>query len=109
MSIEKNWTPGPWSIEQDDGRLSILAPAPHNLVYVIAERIGGQVRPDANGRFTDRSEVNANASLLLAAPDLYEALLDVCTSNDEVAHPQWKGSPNEIAARAALAKARGAQ
>lgn len=96
------WTPGPWWIERDGKDLAIHANAPHGLVYVIAERIGGQVRPAASGKFTDRSEVESNAALLLAARELYVALEGVLRVAD-------RATEEFDTARAALAKARGAQ
>lgn len=71
---ETKHTQSKWSIERDIfGRIDIVAPASNGLTYVIAQDIGGEVRKDAKGQWTDRSEVEANARLLLAAPGLLAA------------------------------------
>ena len=63
-------TPGPWLIDNDDGDLSIYVPSENGLRYVIARDIGGEVYKDAFGKFTDYSTVDANASMIAAAPRL---------------------------------------
>jgi len=53
-------------------------------------------------------ESRANAHLIAAAPDLYEALTDLVKLIDEVA-PSYADSTVVFAARAALSKAEGQQ
>ena len=94
-------TPGPWRSRnrlgsgnwKDERSIGV-----ESFEWIIA---------DVCGDIDHTDEARANARLIAAAPDLLQALIDVCASNDEVAHPQWKGSPDEVAARAAIAKARG--
>lgn len=70
-------TPGPWVVEVNNwGETSVKSANDEDLQeypieYYIAERIGGHVRGED---FTDFSEVQANARLMAAAPDLLEAL-----------------------------------
>lgn len=100
-------TAGPWIIV-DEGFLGIeihsanardLADAP--MHYAIARDIGGRRHGD---HFDDYREVDANARLIAAAPDLLEAL--------ERAVDRLEGaglfySEAAIRARAAIAKATG--
>ena len=91
MSNETKWTPGPWHVPKARGYAH--GPVDKNDVPVVTWT--GMARPrQENGM--------ANAHLVAAAPDLYEALeamLDECV-DDEFA-------PHVMDARAALAKARG--
>lgn len=69
-------TPGPWKLINDKfGDYSIQVPAGRGTVYVIADNIGGQVYVDSEGKFTDYSTVEANASLIAAAPGLLALLV----------------------------------
>lgn len=68
-------TAGPWVVHEGDeidvrsANPADLAQAP--IYYCIAENIGGHVYGE---NFDDYSEVEANARLIAAAPDLLEAL-----------------------------------
>ena len=97
------WTPGPWKVapefSQDHGQFSIGGPDGHEIAAVTAW-IGAE-----------RLEATANAHLIATAPDLYAALCRVC---NELEMPGERGVLHDVpaaleAARAALAKARGAQ
>lgn len=101
-------TPGPWVAIRHDGFCDTewrIKPAPPIKGSTVGFAPHAVVKGDV--RIVNETEKQANARLIAAAPELLEALIDLCNSNDEVAHPQWKGSPDEIAARAAIAKARG--
>jgi hypothetical protein len=99
---ESKHTQSKWSIERDwFGRISIIAPAPNGLTFIVAQDIGGEIRKDAQGRWTDQTEVEANARLLCAAPDLLAVLqrlwMEAELTDDE-----------QEAVKAVLAKAQGA-
>lgn len=88
MSTTKH-TPGPWRVESGP--------------YYRAIRVDGEVIADV--RQIGRSFNESNARLLAAAPDLLEALeglLAVVEQNDLPL-----SDPERIAARAAIAKAKG--
>ena len=92
-----NWTPGPWEVQRDSG-LRIYITQPNDA----KNRVPGyyaEVR-----RFTpNANQVEANAKLIAAAPDLYDALELLVDTNDSGGWP----SAAIVIARAALAKARG--
>lgn len=92
------YTPGPWLFEDNrDGTFSVWTRQPHigTLVTVHDE--------DMNGAYP----VEANAKLIAAAPDLFEALSEFLelyeTDEGCIELPQY------CAATAAIAKARGDQ
>lgn len=106
-------TQGPWVVHEGDeidvrsANPADLAQAP--IYYCIAENIGGHVHGE---NFDDYSEVEANARLIAAAPELLEALegmIEVYGSEGDVdGLPKHEVELNLIAfARAAIAKARG--
>ena len=93
----KRWTPAPWRLFNKNGTVAVIAdakPAPHNEVI-------SWTGFDAS----DFQKQNvANARLIAAAPELYEAL--------EAVAPYFAGEhaydhPHCAQLRAALAKARG--
>jgi hypothetical protein len=93
-----NYTPGEWYVYK-----------PHNAIAGIESRAGvsvvvwGTSDDDAGVRGTTNEEALANARLMSAAPDLYEAL-------QEIINTEWIGGKGGfVRARAALAKARGEQ
>jgi len=90
-----NWTPGPWKI---GSRYT------ENGVY---DKAGNLIaNTHSSHRNFDRenqiAEQNANAHLIAAAPDMYEALEDIIGDTEFGCH-----RASYIKARAALAKARG--
>lgn len=91
-------TPGPWQIRGEADDITIFVPIAHGLCFEIAQSIGGQVR---GKKFDDFKEVEANARLIAAAPDLLEALHDLLCN---VADP-----PARKRARIAIEKATGAK
>ena len=88
------WTPGPWawhSRKHDDGR---------NDGSVLADVESGRARCICKAPQHEKgNQWEANANLIAAAPDLYEALADLVYAHE--------GQPGWGAARGALAKARG--
>ncbi|WP_213881255.1 hypothetical protein [Pseudomonas sp. dw_358] len=70
-------TPGPWVVEVDTwGTTSVKSANEEDLQewpieYFLAEKIGGHIYGEDFGDF---SEVQANAKLIAAAPDLLAAL-----------------------------------
>ncbi|MEQ3644793.1 MAG: hypothetical protein ABNH17_05460 [Paracoccus sp. (in: a-proteobacteria)] len=102
---ERKWTPGPWAIDFS----SIISKAdalPAGRVHGYG--CGNDFVADLNDgeyhEYTDRDEQDANAHLIAAAPDLYEAL-------DKV-NRWFNGAETEIGmilreANVALKKARG--
>lgn len=91
MTTETKWTPGPWKLK---GAGSIMG-ADDVLVATTGYRV-------AVGSDEDES----SARLIAAAPELYEALDAITHWNDRDGHvdASWWN-----AARAALARARGAK
>jgi hypothetical protein len=83
---EKKWTPGPWA----DIQGYVTCRGGYNVATV-----------KSHGTY----EGKANANLIAAAPDLYEALESLI---DAMQHPETDFLCDEIGiARSALAKARG--
>lgn len=97
------FTPGPWKIFDGWGS-SKFAP-------VVVDCI-----PDADGKFvgncichvaTTNEDAEANANLIAAAPDMYEALEDALrTCEQDMQHILDNGRLRDVL-RAALAKAKG--
>lgn len=85
---EKKWTPGPWVtvrfVDDDDD------------IFTIGHKRGGIARMILHSQ-KQKDDAAANARLIAAAPELYEALYGLMHGHD--------GSIE--AAQAALAKARG--
>lgn len=103
MSQNKH-TPGPWIVEQYQGETNVISncdrdrkDADVGVVFVLAGRIGGKIHGE---NFDDLSEIQANAHLIAAAPDLLEALEAVIKVAD-------RNTAVFNRAKAATAKARG--
>jgi len=107
---DTKFTPGPWwaAIGKDQpvpyyrGLVSVLSSDPH--ISICTGETG-----DQSGRTCGRDEWEANASLIAAAPDLYEALehaLTITLEHHETTASQRSWNVAEMI-RAALAKARG--
>lgn len=109
-------TKGPWVLNYDeyDGKVSVRSGnardlADYPLYYEVVRSVGGRVH---GANFDDYSEVEANARLIAAAPDLLEALEDLESDiagrfdmEDPSTNPGIKFAIE--AARAAIAKATG--
>ena len=98
--METKWTKGPWCVEdpETDERpgwswISAVVPGWYGLAEVVT-RMDGDTEDSPVGR--------ANANLIAAAPDLYEALCETL----EIARRNEAGDYVQRA-EAALAKARG--
>jgi hypothetical protein len=89
MSDETKWTPGPWEMG--------WMPADEQCRHTVETADRGQV-------IATKIRSVADAQILAAAPDLYEALAEIVRVLDSLGGVQ---SSRVIAARAALAKARG--
>ena len=91
----ENWTPGPW----------VVGTAPPNGEQTIGAR-GMMVALATRGEMLPPEETLANARLIAAAPELYEALKTACVNALELGHCVGYDCPNCSAGRA-LKKARG--
>lgn len=95
------WTPGPWR------RHEYHAVVGHDGRMVRLSRFAL-----ATGYVPDSDDCYANDHLCLAAPDLYEALEELCINAEGAGYYDGEGQRHPVyvetaAARAALAKARG--
>ena len=91
MSKEPKWTPGPWVLV-GDSRTIIESESGDGIIGINSQSMSWLEIDDAN------------AHLIAAAPELYDALLyvlSVCPAIDYI------GEEARAEARAALAKARG--
>lgn len=103
MSDRPKWTPGPWHVGAQNDALYVLDAAPSPAPYdgPLPREYGPNVVATPNWR---SEEYHANAHLISAAPELYEALERLL----EDAFLDISGEPIDTAyAYAALAKARG--
>ena len=94
MTDQPKWTPGPWRVLNDEAIK--VASSDGSLATVTHIHLRGR---------RDTSEVEANANLIAAAPDLYAALADLLDREGDDTLDSVKAK--WAAARAALAKARG--
>lgn len=108
-----DWTPGPWAVVDGAQEGSIAEEV--CVVYCCGSYPFGSARVITlqaailDARYRERRQ--ANARLIAAAPDLYEALAE-CLEGIELCTPDApEPMPDSIIgkARAALAKARGEQ
>lgn len=106
------WTPGPWEVCNSvdiypvgdfDARYFIADCDPENAPI---ETLNSGENPDTDMTY---QQVKANARLIAAAPELYEALEALSTFSGSFADPDDRERLNDMmaAGRAALAKARG--
>jgi hypothetical protein len=93
--MEKKWTPGPWKVLNDQ----IKTPAGITL------RVSGVALPC--GYVPQEDESYANAHLIAAAPELYEALEEIFFDGQDYAQRSGKYVSWLKKAEAALIKARG--
>ena len=117
MSNEQKWTPGPWEIINDGDIFAPLGGDSGDGVRADSSDGWQIAEVDAYIAFVDGGLVElgaeprrANARLIAAAPELFEALdglLSELDSTPEIDLSSWGVSTAK--ARAALAKARGEQ
>jgi hypothetical protein len=98
---ERKWTPGPWPIDKTgDGKRIIVGvglvdgPCGYDLAEIYADDC-------------DPVEAHANAHLIAAAPDLYEALEELCLAAGGMPMTGIEFERRRQAGISALAKARG--
>jgi hypothetical protein len=105
VSTETKWTPGPWQATQcRDG-----------MPFVNVFRVSGPSRGSApctilfETEYTELQENEANACLIAAAPEMYEALERFLLAREGGTAARSGQPQNEVAvfAKAVLAKARG--
>lgn len=105
---EPTHTPGPWSVQTNgDGSLSIaggVSPDPiTNARYLWVADV--KRTQNANPMWRQEEESEANARLMAAAPDLYEAVLAFLRS--DLHNAKNADYPVILAMREAVTKARG--
>lgn len=99
---EPKWAPGPWEVDEDYrpgmswNRHIVYGSDRENRVCFMSH---------SDGRAPERDR--ANAHLIAAAPELYEALLHIADEIETDGGVDTSDWLNMAAARAALAKARG--
>ena len=112
---ETKHTPGPWNLSKPDVESGntddylIWVPAELGR-YEIVERVGGQVYDHGTGEYLDYSEVEANAHLIAAAPELYDELEQAARVLDALSvNAVAKNLADSVlpGIRVALAKAKG--
>ena len=96
MTDQPKWTPGPWRVLNDEAIK--VASSDGSLATVTHIHLRGR---------RDTSEVEANAHLIAAAPDMAEALEKALNFITNTESEMGETLPCGDAARAALAKARG--
>jgi len=98
--MPENWTNGPW--EHYGSMIYANRPEDGGTICQVSEVRHSHIVSHKEPEFgsPDRNEIYANARLISAAPELYEALKEVVAISDRK-HDAWEK------ARAALAKARG--
>ena len=94
---ETKFTKGPWKATYDSQLQAAIE------IYNTEDRVMVAVLPD-RGTIESMSEIEANANLIAAAPDMYEALETI----ERVAGiGMMEDDPARVKARDALRKARG--
>ena len=95
--MSEKFTKGPWKAKYDSQLQALIE------IYNTEDRIMVAVLPD-RGTIEAMSEIEANANLIAAAPDMYEALETI----ERVAGiGMMEDDPARVKARDALRKARG--
>lgn len=113
MTKETNWTPGPWVVETPMESICFSIVDNAEQVYdwrMIANATWDDKDSRETGQpFIDKSEAKANAHLIAAAPELYEALELILPLAKGYAAANRVGNNREhiASSEAILAKARG--
>jgi len=98
---ESKFTPGPWLITPDGAFVYALNERGTNVFWTHVQR--GWKGKDAEFR-TDSDEVEANAKLIAAAPDLLAAAVEALAVIDRI-KPVGNGFGTQVRLAAAIAKA----
>ena len=93
--MEKKWTPGPWAQDKFALSVDILASRPKLVATVKSKNCDSP------------EEMAANAHLIAAAPELYDALEDMVSLWERVHPGVILGKPAILNAKRIMAKARG--
>lgn len=108
---EPKWTPGPWT--NSDGLVNGIET---RAGFGPSNRTSLDIFDAAEWPLSLDQEAQANAHLIAAAPELYEALelaIFCMVANEKIKNPEWdeRATPTSAIgkARAILAKARGEQ
>ena len=110
---DPKFTPGPWTAF-DTGYQSDVDGWPHYSIGISEFETHAVVRPGCE-EILENADLRANAHLIAAAPDLYDALVNMADDYEEYEYNQFTGkydnptfNPDILRrARSALAKARG--
>lgn len=114
-----NHTPGPWqAVQMYSDALTVLDPKGFEIVeatrtailpdYEERLGVGHWALSEQAHRYLSDEEQAANARLIAAAPELLEAL-EWALRAMEARNPLWAEGERFVAARAAIAKAKGEQ
>lgn len=97
MSDTPKWTRGPWKID---------ATTLHFYIFGKPDNVASIIKPIGSPRGTEKAL--ANARLIAAAPEMFEALEKLVGRVERMSSEEWEYTEEVRAlARAALAKARG--
>lgn len=109
MKEREAFTPGPWQIRDDmtpDGRLTVIGDVDGEYVDGRAHCTYKTIAVCEDDFGERLANAEANARLIAAAPDLYEALKDLARTVEH-AWPSLANTAPLNAARAAILKAEG--
>lgn len=100
MSNDTKFTPPPWNV-------STWIEQPNNRTKPMVAAVGVTVAITHPSPICQQDECEANAHLIAAAPELYEALIQARSELEEIALAEIGEPYNSPKINAALAKARG--
>ena len=106
MSDLNKFTPGPWVRSSESPKIIMSGSFIDGHDGYI---IGSVTGDDNSGYYASEEEAAANATLIIAAPDLLEALENLLQAFDGAFAGAYGRGPLYIAANSAIIKARGQQ
>ena len=106
MSESNKFTPGPWVRSSESPKIIMSGSFIDGHDGYI---IGSVTGDDNSGYYASEEEAAANATLIIAAPDLLEALENLLQAFDGAFAGAYGRGPLYIAANSAIIKARGQQ